>query len=472
MLLIPALLTATALAQQTTPALFENVTVIDAEGAASLPGVSVLVRNGRIESIGRRVRPPRDAARIPGSGKFLIYGLSDMHVHLRGGEELVEDNAAWLPLFLANGITTIRDMGGDLGEHVMQWRSEIAEGRRDGPRILTAGPKLDRPSPVWPGSIAIATPQEGRAAVRKVKAIGADFVKVYFSFVSSEVHAAILDEAHRVGLEVTGHLPNNMSLDEATGRGQHIEHFPYSLFDGASRAAAEIRASYKGPPTSAEFTRNNARAFEAFDATMLPGLAARLRQTRTWLTTTLLVAGRWQNLPPDRHAGHPLRKYLFPGIWRTWDLDTGRRRPPTPEAGKAFAARRETVRKAFAALHRDGVFLMAGSDCGASNNFGWPGWSLHEELEEVAVSGVAPLEALRLATRAPARFLKEERTRGTVAAGRVADLVMLDANPLDSIANTRRIAGVMSRGRWYNRTALDAMLQSVEDAAARRGAGK
>lgn len=470
LLILPALV---ALAQPAPPTvLFEDVTVIDAEGVPALAGVSVLVQDGRIRTIGKRVRAPKGAARVNGGGKFLMYGLSDMHVHLRGGQELVEDNAAWLPLFLANGVTTIRDMGGDLGEHVMRWRGEVAAGRREGPRILTAGPKLDGPKPVWPGSIPIATPEEGRAAVRKVKVSGADFVKVYFSFVSSEVHAAILDEARKLKLEVTGHLPNNMSLEEAAGRGQHIEHFHYSLSDGASRAAAEIRASYKGPPSLAELTRNGARAFEAFDTTLLPGLATRLRQNRTWLTTTLLVAGRRQNLPPDRHAGHPLRKYLFPGIWKTWDLDTGRRRAPTPASANAYAERRRTVRSALAALHRDGVSLMAGSDCGASNNFAWPGWSLHEELEEVVASGLAPLDALRLATRAPARFLREERTRGSIAAGRIADLVLLDANPLESIANTRLIAGVMARGRWYDRAALDAKLRAVEDAAARKGSGK
>ena len=141
----------------------------------------------------------------------------------------------------------------------------------------------------------------------------------------------------------------------------------------------------------------------------------------------------------------------------------------------AIQKTRERMRitnEAVPVFYRAGVNMLAGSDCGASNNFAWPGWSLHEELVAFGKAGLTPLDALRLATRAPARFLEEERDRGTIEKGKIADLVLLDANPLDDIANTQKIAGVMARGKWYDRGALDRMLREVENGAARRSAAR
>jgi imidazolonepropionase-like amidohydrolase len=394
-----------------------------------------------------------------------------MHVHLRGGKDLVEDNESWLKLFLANGITTIRDMGGDIPTEVLRWRGEIREGRREGPRILTCGPKLDGPKPSWPGSIAVATPEEGRAAVRAVKAIDADFVKLYFGIVSSEVHAAILDEARAKRLPVTGHLPGNLSFREVTARGQHIEHGFYPMLDGASTQSAEIRAEFaQSPNPSAQeaFQVRIRRQLDSLDPKLMDKVAEQLKEPATWVTMTLTIGGRKLNLPADNHASHPLRKYMYPGIWKSWDLDSGRRKAP---AGDAIRQTQQLVRVAMEAVpvfHRVGVNMLAGSDCGASNNFAWPGWSLHEELAAFVEAGLSPLDALKLATRSAARFLKEESERGTIEKGKIADLVLLDANPLEDIRNTQKIAGVMVRGKWHDRRALDRILGEVEAGAARR----
>lgn len=460
-------LTALTIRAQSPPVLIDNVTVIDGPGAPATPGMQVLTRDGRIVAVGKRVRPAQDATVVDGRGKYLIYGLSDMHVHLRGGKDLVRDNESWLTLFLVNGVTSIRDMGGDLVEDVLRWRAETREGRRDGPRILTCGPKLDGPKPSWPGSIPIATAEEGRAAVRKVKAMGVDFVKIYFSRIAPEVHAAILEEAKKLDLPVTGHLPHNLSFGEVTQRGQHLEHGAYAVLDGASTRAAEIRAAYPESPNPSEALQIGLqRQLDSFDPNLVPQVAKQLKETGTWVTMTLLVGGRRLDLPSDNHASHPLRKYIHPGIWRTWDLESGLRKAPSGAAINRTRERLRLTAAAVPAFQRGGVSMLAGSDCGASNNFGWPGWSLHEELEAFVRSGLTPLEALRLATRAPARFLKEERDRGTVEPGRIADLVLLDANPLDNIANTRKIRGVMAQGKWHDRVALDGLLKSVEAAAA------
>jgi len=440
-----------------------------ASGAwAQAPSVT---RGDRILAVGKRIRAPKGTLLVDGRGKYLIYGLTDMHVHLRGGKDLVEDNESWLKLFLANGITTIRDMGGDIPAEVLRWRSEIREGRREGPRILTCGPKLDGPKPSWPGSIAVTTPEEGRAAVRAVKAMNADFVKLYFGIVSSEVHAAILEEARAEGLPVTGHLPGNLSFREVTARGQHIEHGFYPMLDGASTKAAEIHAEFsQSPNPSAQeaFPRRVRRQLDSFDPMLMDKVAEQLKETGTWVTMTLTIGGRRLNLPPDNYASHPLRKYLYPGIWKSWDMDLGRRKPPAGDAIRQTQQLVQVAMEAVPVFHRVGVNMLAGSDCGASNNFAWPGWSLHEELAAFVEAGLSPLDTLKLATRSAARFMKEEPERGTIEKGKIADLVLLDANPLEDIRNTQKIAGVMVRGKWYDRRALDRMLGEVEAGAARR----
>jgi imidazolonepropionase-like amidohydrolase len=163
----------------------QRVTVIDGTDNAPRMDQSVIIRGNRIVDIGSAatVAVPHDAAIVDGKHKFLIPGLWDMHVHFRGsmkgGKELAAENEAMLPLFIANGITGVREMGGDMVTLVLQWRDEVERGNRQGPRIATCGPKLDGPKPAWPGSLAVMTPEEARAAVKKVKALGANFVKVY-----------------------------------------------------------------------------------------------------------------------------------------------------------------------------------------------------------------------------------------------------------------------------------------------------
>ena len=310
------LLASCALAQAS-PVLFQNLTLIDAPGAPAVNGMRVLTSDDRIVAVGKHVRAPKGTLVVDGRGKYLIYGLADMHVHLRGGKDLVEDNECWLKLFLTNGITTIRDMGGDLGAEVLQWRDEIREGRREGPRILTCGPTLDGPKPAWPGSIPVTTPEEGCAAVRTVKAMHADFVKLYFVFVSADVHAAILEEARAQHLPVAGHLPGNLSFREVTARGQNIEHGFYPVLDGASTKAAEIRAEFPNA-LDLQAARDairvmGRRQLDSFDPNLVPQVAEHLKETGTWVTMTLTIAGRTLNLPADNYATHSLRKYMYPG---------------------------------------------------------------------------------------------------------------------------------------------------------------
>ena len=193
----------------------EKITVIDGRGSVARPNQTILITDSKISAAGdsRQIRVPRGAVVIDGSGKFVIPGLWDMHVHMRGSMlgnkgSFSAENEATLPLYLVNGVTGVREMGGDMVDTVLRWRKEIREGRRVGPRIVTCGPKLDGSKPAWPGSIPVTSQEEARATVQRVKTIGGEFVKIYNGApnIPRDAYFAILTEAKRLGLRATGHL--------------------------------------------------------------------------------------------------------------------------------------------------------------------------------------------------------------------------------------------------------------------------
>lgn len=227
-----------------------GINVVDVVRGEIHSGQTVIIANGLIEAAGPSggVDIPAAAVRLPGDGRYLMPGLWDMHVHLRSDQKapsirLVEKNAALLDLFLPNGIVGIREMGGDLADEVVQWREEIRSGKRTGPRILTAGRKIDQEPPTWSGSLGLKTPADAREAVRQLKQSGADFVKAYFSKVSSEVLCAVIDEAHKLNLRLTGHKPVNMSIQEFVESGmdgmEHAMYLPAKDRDEYERFARE-----------------------------------------------------------------------------------------------------------------------------------------------------------------------------------------------------------------------------------------
>jgi imidazolonepropionase-like amidohydrolase len=445
---------------------FDQVTVINGTGAPAVTGMRVVVEGERIVAVGKRVRAPQGARVIDGSGKYLIPGLWDMHVHMRGGAEAIPDNEAFLKLYLANGVTGVREMGGDLVETVLRWRGEIASGDRLGPRIATSGPKLDGPKPAWPGSIPVATPEEGRKAVQAVKALRADFVKLYFSRIERDTYEAILAEAKTQRLPVTGHLALDVSVWDASELGQHIEHAAHYLLPACSPQEDELRRQVQatgetdGPVAAAQF---RTRTLDSFTPERAAALAARLAANHTWVTPTLAVSRTLRTMGTKDYATDPRRRYIYPRIWGSWNPESGRRRIPTEQVLRQAEEREKKFAELLALLRQAGVGLLAGSDTGASNNYVFPGWSLHEELGLLVEAGLTPLEALQTATRNAGRYLGLEA--GTVEKGKSADLVLLEANPLEDIRNTQRIAGVMARGKWLDRAALDGLLAEVEAGA-------
>ena len=450
------------------PLVFTHATVIDMTGAPPRFDTTVIVRGNRIDAIGKagKVRVPRGAKVVDASGKFLIPGLWDMHVHF---DEIERS----LPLFVANGVTGVRNMGGDL-DSLVRWEKEIATGRLLGPGIVSGGPILDGPDPAAHGpTISVGTAAEARQAVSDLARRGARFVKVY-DRLPREAYFAIVDEAKRARIPVVGHVPLAVSTMEASDAGQRsIEHLG-TILEGASSQSRELRrleATAPPPRDPSDFPRRIAargeRMLDTYDEKTARELFARLARNQTWQVPTLIVKYTQTFVDDLARAGDPREKYV-PAPDREWWSPQknffARYRTPEYIVLKKRLYRKEL--ELVGSLHRAGVPLMTGTDL--SSAWVFAGFSLHDELALFVEAGLTPMEALAAATRNPAIFFNELATAGTIERGKRADLVLLDADPLADIKNTRRIRAVVRNGRYLPREELDRLLAGVE-ASARAG---
>jgi imidazolonepropionase-like amidohydrolase len=452
--------TATARESSVTPLAFAHVTVIDATGAPALADMTVVIVGKRIVEVGnsRDLHPPPNAKVIDARGRFLIPGLWDMHVHTVFGDWVPRNEKVMLPLFIANGVTGVRDMGGDIGV-LKEWRAKIESGEVAGPRMIIAGPMLDGPIPHFPSSAPVANAADGRRVIDELKAQGVDFIK-FQSYIPRDGYFAAVDEAKKLGLTFVGHVPDAVRASEASNAGQRsIEHFT-GIFEGCSSVEDEL---IQGP-------KSLGRNVSTFDPSRARAVIELMAKNQTWQVPTLVWEhGQW--LVDDIDLTHdPLTQYA-PKAWRekTW-----------PMFVRSILEEMDTdplaVRKRFfqmeldmtLAMFRAGVPFMAGTDTAAGVHI-FPGFSLHDELGWFVRAGLTPMQALQTATRNPAQFLGRLSDMGTVEKGKLADLVLLDANPLEDIANTKRIRAVVLAGRYLGRADLDRLLKQVARAAAANG---
>lgn len=418
--------------------LLRDVTLIDGTGASPREHVSVLVRSGVVEEVGSSLED-RGARIVEGRGRFLIPGLWDAHVHLSVADE------ATLGVLVANGITSVRDMGGEL-DVLDAWRARIERGELIGPRIFRAGPTVDGPKPGVPFRLTVTDPKEARAAVTRLRRLGVDFIKVH-NGVPREAFFALAAEAGIQGIPFAGHVPMTVEPAQAAEAGQRsVEHI-----------ATLIEGTY-----SARFA-NETAAFEAMPRWVekeVPALAEIFARRGTWFVPTIVaydLRTRRAELavhpdPRTRYATPPLRKYwdqAFPLTERDRDPEGIARRARFVELGKEMTRR----------MHEAGVSIAAGSDLAGRDVL--PGFALHDELGLLVASGLTPMEALRAGTSEAARLLDAEGTLGTIAPGKAADLVLLDGDPLADVKNVGRISAVVLRGRLLERTDLDRLLEAA-----------
>jgi imidazolonepropionase-like amidohydrolase len=440
---------------------FTNVTVIDATGRPALPAQTVLVKGDRIAAIENfgKLKPPGGAKVIDAKGKYMIPALWDIHAHAVFAERL----DSMFPVFVAKGVLGIRDMGTSMPlADIDRLRQQIASGSRLGPRIVVAGPILDgRPKPLRPNFLAINTPEEGREAVRRLKSAGADFIKVY-SQLSRDSFLAIADEAKKQNIPFAGHVPFSVSALEASDAGQKSMEHLWGIYLSCSSREEELRSEMlKGGanlPGSERIRLEMDEAAASYDEGKAANVFAHLAKNGTWMVPTFTAVVPDSEIFDVHVTADPRLKYIPPAIQKRW----------TEAAAAGAAIKTKSFQRKLqvvGAMHRAGVPFLAGTDTAWIQPYTYAGFSLHDELALLVRAGLTPMESLQTATINPARFLGMEKDLGTIEKGKVANLVLLDADPTGDIHNTTKISAVFQAGTEFDRAGLDEMLQNAEAAA-------
>lgn len=419
-----------------------NVNVIPMTSEVVLPGRSVIVTDGKIVAIGDvdTTALPEDAAIIDGTDRYVMPGLAEMHAHVPGGSS--QDLERVLSLFLANGVTVMRGMLGRPAH--LKLRQQLADGVITGPRLFTSGPSFNGNS--------VTGPDQAAAMVREQFRDGYDFLKIHPGLSLAEF-TAVADTANELHMPFAGHVPEDVSVEQALAAGiatiDHLDGYMVSLLV----ANDDPSGGYGG--FFGVFLADHA------DERKIDGIAAATSAAGVWnVPTQSLFEHLVSAEDPQRMAERPEMKYVSAGTvdgWKQTKIEVMQDALYNPEiAARAIDLRRKLI----LALHRSGAGLLLGSD--APQVFNVPGFSIHRELKMLVEAGLSPFEALQTGTVYPASFLNQEDIFGTLQTGLEADLVLLDGNPLQNIENSRRIHGVMIRGRWLSRQDLGRLLERFE----------
>jgi hypothetical protein len=442
-----------------------HLTIIDATGAPARKDQTVLLEGERIKQIGpsESSHPPRTAQLVDGRGLYLIPGLWDMHVH-------VWDADLAFPLFLANGVTGVRNTGGH-ADDLKRWRQELREGKRQGPRIIACGPVVDGFPPIHPDhSVVVESAAQGRSAVNDLKLQGWDFIKVYENL-SRDSYFAIAAESKKDGIPFVGHVPVAVTALEASDAGQksieHLDGLDYVISPLGDRFRRDRLERNGKPPQPGEMMKLPLRIanefnqlVDTYDENRAANLFAHLVRNSTWQVPTLSVAHVYSSVGNTTVYEDKRLKYVAQQDRNGWEnnpivhIDI-----PEYVAGRKHEFQ-EAMRITRAA-HEAGVRFLAGTDSGGVPYL-YYGFSLHDELALLVEAGFTPMQALQAATRDPAQFIGLNDT-GTIEIGKRADLVLLGADPLADIHNTERIEAVILGGRLLDRRDLDKFLSSAEN---------
>ena len=392
----------------------QDVTLIDVAAGVARPHMTVVVDEGKIARAGAAASTPipTGARVISGKDRFLMPGLWDMHVHLYYKE--------YLPLFVAFGVTGVQDMGSDFSK-TNAWREEIEKSGAAGPHIITAGPPVDgRASndPKLPVLVA-RTPDDARKAFDQLYKMNVDFVKV-LSSVPRDAYFALAEQARHWDLRLVGHVPTTVTAQEAVeARQKSLEH----MF-GITKSVS-----------------SDAEALKFFERCTLTG---------TRVSPTLVLWLRMSHMDDPRLMGNPQLSAIPASIRNTW--------PDVSDDPVSYKIQIWRIYRLVALAKQAKTEILAGTDTG--DPYVMPGAALHDELEQLVEAGLTPREALEAATLAPARFFETDQEMGAIEKGKLADMVLLDGDPLESIRNARKIQGVFTHGRYFARTDLDAILES------------
>ncbi len=441
--------------------LLYNVNIIHVEDGAIQRG-AVLIDGNKIKAIGDYQELNHGVAavnRIDCQGKYLIPGLWDMHVHLEGAD-LIDDNKLLLPVFLAYGITTIRDCASDLGEQVLAWREEIKAGKLIGPVIFTAGRKLEGKNSIWKGDLEIENVTELNQMLDLLDKYKVDFVKITENTLGGDLFLKSVQAAHARGYKVSGHVPIDLTIGELHRAGYtSVEHASYLMRLGTDeeQIVADLRSGkttkeHAGARYGAEF--NQQAAIEKY---------AKLGKAGLFVCPTLIGGRQLAYLDETDHSRDPFLSYLTNKFVANYQWRIQRMGVQSPDQIKQRKDRYLQLRSQIPLIQQSGIKIIAGSDAAALNTYVYPAESLIQELEIFQEAGLTPLQILQSATMNGADYFGISDKTSTIAAGKNADLVLLDQNPLENIEAVRKVNSVLTHGKFYNRKALDEMLKVARE---------
>jgi len=436
-----------------------NAQVIHLE-TGKVENQDIFISNGRIEAVeAAGLGQFKANSSIDASGKYVLPGFWDNHIHLRGGDSLVANNKNFLKLFIVNGITTVRDAGGDLTQSVMEWKSQIESEDLVGPTIFTAGPKIDGPKATWAGSLEVETEEDIAKALDSLEALQVDFVKIYDSRISPDNYIKTIKEAKKRGFTVSGHMPFTVTLDETINAGMDgIEHL-YYIMKGSASNEVEVTENINNGEMG--FWDAMPALLDAYTDSTAQNTFNKLKENDVFVVPTLHIGNTLSYLDEVDHTSDTYLKYMGEGIVQTYQ---GRIRSALNSSQKARENRKQMnafFGKLVKSLNDAGVLLLAGSDSGAFNSYTYPGISLHKELAAMVENGISPLDALRTSTVNGAKFLNQTNDYGAVSKGEVSDLVILKANPLENIENTRKIYTVIKGSQVFTEKQLQSLLNNA-----------
>lgn len=449
---------AQAQAQVQSETLLTDVTIVDVAEGTLAAVQSVLIRDGLIAEVGSDVGAGHAATRLDGDGGFLIPGLWDSHVHIFSSA--TEPNTA-LPLYLIHGVTGILDMGAlwPIAEQ-QALQARIEAGEVLGPRLILAGAWVDASPGSWPGMFLADTPDQARAVVAQIAAEGWAAVKAY-SMLDEQTYLALAEAARDAGLPFIGHIPERVALGTTIDAGQDgMEHFgrvAMACSTDEARMLTDLRDAMAGgadlPRIFEMMASRNRIILETWDNPLCDTVLARMADAGMHVSPTLVVADFYTGNWPASDA--PRMRMIPEDVREAWGRPDFRLEAITDEVRPLATDSIALDRRTFLLAHEAGVPIIASTDASFANPYLFHGFSILDELDLYVEIGLTPREALYTATVAPPRFFGLAEQDGTVAPGRRADLLLLDANPLDGLATLRHPQAVIAGGRVLDRTALD-----------------
>jgi hypothetical protein len=441
--------------------IINNVNIVDVVNNKIIPNRYIAIQKNKIIDISNTSLNKSYTSQftIDATGKYIMPSLWDMHVHF-GGDSLKAENKMLLPLYMAMGIGHVRDCAGDISLDVIEWKNEIANGTLLGPTIFTSGPKLEGINSIWPGDLEISNETELTTALDSLQKLKVDFIKITDNTIAPDLFLKSIIAARKRGWKVTGHVPATMNVEVFSKNGlSAIEHIGY-LQRAASKnedSITKLRAVNKISGREA-----NELYLNSFDSTVAIAKFKQLAKNGTAVVPTINGSYITTYLDKTSHTNDDYLRYLGPALKRTYNWRIERASKDNIDAIAFRHKNFEAAANLLPLLYKSGVVILAGTDAGFLNSFNYPGLGMHDELAIMVKYGLTPQQALICSIINGPAFFNQSKLYGAVAKQKNADLLILNANPLLDINNTKKIDAVINKGKYLNRKYLDNLLADTE----------